>query len=122
MKPSQTTLRSVNEKEELQAQKAYYERVQAEIMKTENVPFISRQMVETKIEKAKATKGGVSGDLPAKLMKEFSTELAPPLSALFRNVAATGKWPERWKLEQGLPLKKKNDPLTQDDLRILRFA
>lgn len=98
------------------------ERVQAEIMKTENVPFISRQMVETKIEKAKTTKGGVAGDLPAKLMKEFSTELAPPLSALFRNVAATGKWPERWKLEQGLPLKKKNDPLTEDDLRIISLT
>ena len=31
VKPSQSTLRSVNEKEELQAQKAYYEKVQAEI-------------------------------------------------------------------------------------------
>ena len=100
------------------------ERVQSEITKAENasVPYISRQMVETKIEKAKTTKGGVSGDLPAKLMKEFSTELATPLSTLFRNVAATGKWPERWKLEQGLPLKKKNDPLTEDDLRIISLT
>ena len=75
-----------------------------------------------KIKKAKATKGGVDGDLPAKLIKEFSSELAPPLSQLYRVIAQTGKWPSRWKAEQGLPLKKISNPLSEDDLRIISLT
>ena len=84
------------------------ERVQNEIKnaKKQNIPYISRQMVEDKVRKAKTTKGGVDGDLPAKLIKEFSSELAPPLSQLYRAIAQTGKWPSRWKAEQGTHLKK----------------
>ena len=100
------------------------QRVQNEIKNAEkqNVPYISRQMVEDKIKKAKTTKGGVDGDLPAKLIKEFSSELAPPLSQLYRTIAQSGKWPSRWKSEQGIPLKKTTNPLTEDDLRIISLT
>ena len=86
------------------------------------VPHISRQKVENKILKAKKTKGGVPGDIPAKLIKEFGPELAPPLSQLFRKIATTGIWPKRWRLEQGLPLKKTSNPMTEDDLRIISLT
>ena len=100
------------------------ERVQAKIKsaKLSAVPYISRQKVENKIMKAKKTKGGVPGDIPAKLIKEFGPELAPPLSQLFRKISTTGKWPKRWRLEQGLPLKKTNNPMTEDDLRIISLT
>ena len=64
----------------------------------------------------------MDGDLPAKLIKEFSSELAPPLSQLYRAIAQTGKWPSRWKAEQGLPLKKISNPLSEDDLRIISLT
>ena len=100
------------------------ERVQEKIRcaKASAVPYISRQKVESKITKAKKTKGGVPGDIPAKLVKEFGPELAPPLSQLFRKISTTGKWPKRWRLEQGLPLKKTNNPMTEDDLRIISLT
>ena len=73
------------------------ERVQAKIKsaKLSAVPYLSRQKVENKIMKAKKTKGGVPGDIPAKLIKEFGPELAPPLSQLFRKISTTGKWLKR---------------------------
>ena len=36
-----------------------------------DVPYISRQMVMEKIKQANNTKGGLAGDLPVKLAKEF---------------------------------------------------
>ena len=80
--------------------------VQIKIKNAQNqvTPYISRQMVEDKIKKAKTTKGGVDGDLPAKLIKEFSSELAP-LSHNFT--------------EQ---LQKVTNPLTEDDLRIISLT
>ena len=100
------------------------ERVQTKIKNAQKhaIPYVSRQMVEEKIKKAKTTKGGVDGDLPAKLIKEFSSELAPPLAQLYRTIAQTGKWPSRWKAEQGLPLKKIANPLSEDDLRIISLT
>ena len=85
-------------------------------------PTYQGKKVESKISKAKKTKGGVPGDIPAKLVKEFGPELAPPLSQLFRKIATTGKWPKRWRLEQGLPLKKTPNPITEDDLRIISLT
>ena len=99
-------------------------RVQEKIQnaKAQSIPFVSKKMVEDKIKKAKTTKGGVEGDLPAKLIKEFGPELASPLSQLFNTIAATGKWPKRWKTEQGIPLKKVTSPMSEDDLRIISLT
>ena len=63
------------------------------------MPYISRQMVEKKIFQSKNTKGGVPGDLPTKLAKEFGPELARPAAQIFRNIANSGIWPKRWKME-----------------------
>ena len=99
-------------------------RVQEKIenAKSQAPPFVSKKMVEEKINKAKTTKGGVAGDLPAKLIKEFGPELSYPLSLLYNTIAATGKWPKRWKTEQGIPLKKVTNPLSEDDLRIISLT
>ena len=34
----------------------------------------------------------------------------------------TGQWPESWKVEYGLPLKKKTNPLNEDDIRIISLT
>ena len=85
-------------------------------------PYISRQMVEENIRKANSTKGGVPGDLPVKLLKEFGPELAVPASQMFRKVAATGDWPKRWRTERGISLKKVPEPVSEEELRIISLT
>ena len=63
-------------------------------------------MVEEKIIQAKYTKGGVPGDLPTKLAKEFGPKISRPAAQIFRAITKTGHWPKRWRIEQGLALKK----------------
>ena len=86
------------------------------------VPYISRQMVEAKIKQANNTKGGVSGDLPVKLAKEFGPELARPVAQIFREISKSGEWPSRLKLEQGIPLKKSQNPQSESEIRIISLT
>ena len=75
-----------------------------------DLPYISRFKVENMIKKAKKTKSGVPGELPQSLNKEFGPELSIPLSRIYNNIVATGRGPDSWKIEYGLPLKKKSKP------------
>ena len=79
-------------------------------------------MVEEKIKRANCTKGGVEGDLPAKLYKEFGPEISVPAAQIFRKISKTGIWPKRWKSEQGIPLKKTNEPQSEDQVRIISLT
>ena len=81
----------------------------------QNIPYISRQMVEEKLSQAQSSKGGVPGDLPTKLIKEFGPELSVPAAQIFRTISRSGKWPKRWRTELGLALKKIPVPLSADD-------
>ena len=74
--------------------------------------------------KAKNTKGGVSGDLPVKLAKEFCNELSIPATRIFNNIVQNGKWPVRWKSEQGIALNKvkPKQPESESDLRIISLT
>ena len=89
-----------------------------------NPPHISRGLVEDKISKAKMTKGGVPGDLPARLAKEFGPELAIPAAIIFNRISHTGSWPARWKSEHGLPLNKMKpeQPKHEGELRIISLT
>ena len=88
----------------------------------QTVPYISRQNVEVKLSRTKASKGGVPGDLPTRLIKEFATELSVPVSQIFRAITNTGKWPKRWRVEQGLTIKKTTEPQNEDDCRIISLT
>ena len=102
------------------------DRVFQNIKSSENVtpPHISRGLVEDKIKKAKMTKGGVPGDLPSRLTKEFGPEIAIPAARIFNNISQTGDWPARWKVEHGLPLNKVKplQPESESDLRIISLT
>ena len=80
---------------------------------SQSVPFVSRQMVEDRLCKTKTSKGGVPGDLPTRLIKEFAPELSVPVSQIFRSITRSGIWPKRWRTEQGLALKTIPVPLTE---------
>ena len=88
----------------------------------QNVPYISRQMVAQLLSQSDASKGGVRGDLPTSLIKEFAPELSVPVSQIFRSITRTGKWPKRWRLEQGIALAKVPNPLSEDDTRIISLT
>ena len=89
---------------------------------TADLPYISRFKVENMIKKAKKTKSGVPGELPIMLNKEFGPELSIPLSIIYNNMVKTGQWPDPWKVEYGLPLKKTTCPQNEDDLRIISLT
>jgi hypothetical protein len=88
----------------------------------QDIPYISRQFVEHLLSQSDSSKGGVPGDLPTKLIKEFGPEISAPVAQIFRAVSRSGKWPKRWRTEQGLALKKIPNPLTEDDSMIISLT
>ena len=50
-------------------------------------------------------------------MQEFAPELATPMSKIINSILASGEWPDKWKLEDVIPIAKVPNPLTEDDLR-----
>ena len=86
------------------------------------LPYISRYKVEKMIRKSKKTKSGVPGDLSKVLYNEFAPELSVPLSTIYNSIVQTGSWPDPWKVEYGLPLKKTTNPLNEDQIRIISLT
>jgi len=48
-------------------------------------------------------------DIPNRLLKELSTELAPAMTAFFNQSLQTGQLPQEWKLTNVSPIYKKED-------------
>ena len=40
----------------------------------------------------------------------------------YNNIIKTGEWPESWKIEYGIPLKKVTQPVNEDDIRIISLT
>ena len=87
-----------------------------------DIPEIPDHEVFEKIRKSKKPKSSVPGDIPRKLVQEFGPELATPAGIIFRNIATTGHWPQPWRVEYGVPLKKVANPDTEDQLRIISLT
>ena len=90
-------------------------------------PVIYEYEVYDNIRAANKPKSGVPGDLPRKLINEFSPELSLPVCKIFNNILKSAKqgcakWPCAWKREYGTPLQKKPDPQNEDDLRIISLT
>ena len=89
---------------------------------SEDIPEITPFQVYEKIKKSRKTKSKVPGDLPKKIVNEFSPELAEPLCKIFQNIIQSSHWPSTWKTEYGIPLKKVKTPETEDELRIISLT
>ena len=59
----------------------------------------------------------VPGDIPSSILRQFLPELATPVTAILRKSVETHTWPDIYKQEYYLPLKKIPSPETEDDLR-----
>jgi hypothetical protein len=79
-------------------------------------PAIYEHEVFENMKRAKKT-DSVPGDVPASILQEFLPEFASPITAILREAVQSHEWPEIYKKEFHLPLKKIPCPQTEDDLR-----
>ena len=81
-------------------------------------PYLPDHLVYEGLKKGKKT-CSVPGDIPVKILNEFLPELTTPVAAIYREAIATHTWPEPYKKEHHLPIKKVPLPKSEDDLRNL---
>ena len=93
------------------------ERVQSKLQEESTPPTISERDTYEKIKSANKPKSGVPGDLPCSMTKEFSVELAKPLSYIINNIFKSAEWPADWLVEYVTPLGKVPMPESEDELR-----
>ena len=94
----------------------------SQIFSAQDLPEITEHNMYKAIRKSKKPKSQVPGDLPRRLIQEFGPELAAPAAKILRNIVQTGQWPRQWRVEYGIPLKKEDNPKTEDDLRIISLT
>ena len=89
-----------------------------ELYKTnEKAPKIEAYEMYLKIEKMSTKKACVKGDIPMKVIKEFSVELAEPLAHILTFGLANGQYPDIWKFETITPAFKIYPPEKISQLR-----
>ena len=84
----------------------------SEQIESKDIPNISDYEVFEKMKHSKKPRSTVPGDLPRRIIQEFTPEIATPASIIFRNIALTGHWPKQWQIEYGTPLQKQPNPTT----------
>ena len=80
-------------------------------------PRVHPHEVYDVINNLKNIKGTQPGDIPIKIAKEFSTQLAEPLSSIINTIIETGQYPKLWKQEFVKPVPKCFPPEDTNDLR-----
>ena len=83
----------------------------------EDIPIITETKVKEYLDKVNVKPSQVENDIPAKLVKRFSQQLAPPLCTLINTVIRKGQWPNRWKHEIVTPVPKEFPPKNIGELR-----
>ena len=81
------------------------------------IPRLEEYEVYKKICKAKKPNSIVPGDMPKKLVQEFSCELSTPVTIIYRSILRTFEYPRQWVVEHQVPLPKVYPPSSEDDLR-----
>ena len=82
-------------------------------------PVLEEWQVYEKLRKAKKPNSLIPGDLPVKLVKEFTPELAKPVATMFNRITETAEYPRQWVVEHQLAIPKVFPPLSEDDTRNL---
>ena len=88
-----------------------------DMQNSEMCPLFEPHQVHERINKMKKKKSTIVGDIPWKLIHEFSVELAEPLCHIFNSCSLEGIWPNIWKHEIVTPVPKTYPPQTTEDLR-----
>ena len=69
-------------------------------------PVLEDWYVYNQLKKAKKPKSTIPGDLPVKIVKEFTPELAEPVAKIFNSITQTGEYPRQWVIEYQLAIPK----------------
>ena len=81
-------------------------------------PTVEDHEVYKNMTHAKKT-DSVPGDIPSAILKEFLPEFATPVATIIREAINTHTWPDIYKKEYHLPLKKTPSPENEDDIRCI---
>ena len=81
------------------------------------VPYLEEYKVFEKINKSKKPNSSVPGDLPKKIVQEFSCELSTPVTVIYNSILRTFEYPRQWIIEHQIPLPKSYPPSSEDELR-----
>ena len=79
-------------------------------------PDIQEQIIYENMKMSKKT-GSVPGDIPVSILHEFLPEFTTPVSAIIKQAVVSHEWPEIYKKEIHVPIKKIPAPQNEDDLR-----
>ena len=82
-----------------------------------NVPVLEDYQIYKKLRKAKKPNSSVKGDLPKRIVQEFSCELAAPITIIFNSILKSFQYPRQWVVEYQIPIPKTQPPSCEDDLR-----
>ena len=85
--------------------------------KNEDIPVISLEEVKEALKTLDTNKSNVNNDIPAKVLKHFSDEIAVPLTEVINASIVQGCWPDILKREIVTPVPKIFPPKDIDDLR-----
>ena len=69
--------------------------------------------------KSKKPNSAIPGDLPKRIVQEFSCELSTPVTAIYNSILKTFQYPRQWVIEHQIPIPKSYPPSSEDDLRNL---
>ena len=83
----------------------------------QNKPVLEVWQVYEKLHKSKKPNSLIPGDIPVKLVKEFTPELAEPITSIYNRITDTAEYPRQWVVEYQLPIPKVHPPLSEDDTR-----
>ena len=81
------------------------------------LPLYEPHQIWEKIKSMKKKKSTVKGDIPWRIICEFSVELSSPLCNIFNTGTLNGEWPNIWKFEYVTPVPKVFPPSSRDYLR-----
>ena len=82
-----------------------------------DVPQITEVEVIATLAAMDTSKSNINGDIPAKILKHFATQLGKPVTDLINTSIRQGLWPDIFKLEIVTPVPKVYPPKNVEDLR-----
>ena len=85
--------------------------------KPHDITKINISNVKLHLSQLDLKRGQVKDDLPANVLKQFSTHVAAPLTDIIDTCITRGEWPDSWKLEVATPIPKEYPPKDISQLR-----
>ena len=83
----------------------------------QNIPKLEEYEVFRRLRRSKKPNSVVPGDLPKKIIQEFSCEISAPVTVIYNSILSYLEYPRQWVVEQQIVLPKVSPPSCEDDLR-----